>query len=138
MQRDRNDTDNGSDARQPGVTRVALLGMCPRCGASGLFAGITRFTPRCRGCDLDVAGFNVGDGPAAFLTLIVGALIVLLALWLHFVMAAPMWLIALLLVPLTGLLVIWGLRVSKAALLAIEYQRRAGEFQSHSPKPPKP
>ena len=30
--------------------------------------------PRCRACGLDFARFNVGDGPAAFLTLIVGAL----------------------------------------------------------------
>ena len=55
----------------------------------------------------------------------------LLALWLHFSLRAPMWVIALLLVPLTGALVIGGLRLAKAALLAVEFQRRASEFQSH-------
>jgi uncharacterized protein (DUF983 family) len=117
---------------QPGIPRAALLGLCPRCGVGKLFAGVADFAPKCAVCGLDFAGFNVGDGPAAFLTLIVGALIVLLALWMHFSLLAPMWLIALVLVPLTAALVIWGLRIGKAALLAAEFQRRAGEFQSHA------
>ncbi|MDP9056387.1 MAG: DUF983 domain-containing protein [Pseudomonadota bacterium] len=116
---------------QPGITRAALLGLCPRCGGGKLFAGVADFAPSCAACGLNFAGFNVGDGPAAFLTMIVGALIVLLALWMHFSLLAPMWLLALMLVPLTAVLVIWGLRLGKAALLAAEFQRRAGEFQSH-------
>jgi uncharacterized protein (DUF983 family) len=121
---------------QPGITRAALFALCPRCGAKGLFAGLTDFAPRCATCGLDFTSFNVGDGPAAFLTLIIGALIVVLALWLHFALSAPMWVIALVLVPLTGALVIWGLRLAKAALLAVECQRRASEFQSHPDEPP--
>jgi uncharacterized protein (DUF983 family) len=116
---------------QPGITRAALFALCPRCGAKGLFAGVADFAPSCTACGLSFASFNVGDGPAAFLTLIVGALIVLLALWLHFALHAPMWVIALVLVPLTAGLVLWGLRLAKAALLAAEFQRRAREFQSH-------
>lgn len=117
---------------QPGISRAALFGLCPRCGTKGLFAGVADFAPRCATCGLDFSNFNVGDGPAAFLTMIVGALIVLLALWMHFALLAPMWVIALVLVPLTAALVLWGLRVTKAALLATEYQRRASEFQAHS------
>ena len=127
MTSDAGDTFEG----QPGIIRAALLGLCPRCGARGLFAGLADFAPRCAVCGLDFAGFNVGDGPAAFLTLIVGTLITLLALWLHFALAAPMWVIGLVLVPLTGALVVWGLRLGKAALVAAEFQRRAGEFRSH-------
>ena len=94
------------------------------------------FAPLCPSCGLDYTRFNVGDGPAAFLTLIVGALIVVLALWMHFALSAPMWVIGLVLVPLTAALVVWGLRVAKAALLAAEFQRRASEFRSHGPTPP--
>ncbi len=121
---------------QPGFSRAALFGLCPRCGAKGLFAGLTDFAPRCATCGLDFTSFNVGDGPAAFLTLIIGALIVVLALWMHFALWAPMWLIALVLVPLTAGLVIWGLRLAKAALLAVEFQRQASEFQSRPDEPP--
>ena len=51
---------------QPGIAEAALFGLCPRCGGRTLFAGWTRFAHRCRGCGLDLAAFNVGDGPAAF------------------------------------------------------------------------
>ena len=50
-------------------------GLCPRCGARTLFAGLARFAPSCSSCGLDFASYNVGDGPAAFLILIVGAIV---------------------------------------------------------------
>lgn len=85
------------------------------------------FAPRCRACGLDYAQFNVGDGPAAFLTLIVGAMIAVLAIWLQLSFDPPFWVHALLWIPLTTLLVIGGLRIAKAWLLGAEYRRRAGE-----------
>lgn len=78
-------------------------------------------------CGLDFSKFNVGDGPAAFLTLIVGALIVILALWLQLSVEPPWWVHVLLWVPLTIAGVIGGLRFAKAALLHSEYRNRAGE-----------
>ena len=121
-------TDSQTDTQgQPGLVPAALFGLCPRCGARCLFDGVAAFAPRCRVCALDFASFNVGDGPAAFLTLIIGALITGLALWLELAWHPPFWLHIVLWVPLTALAVVWGLRVGKAALLAAEYQRRAGE-----------
>ena len=92
-----------------------------------LFDGIAQFAPACRKCSLDFAQFNVGDGPAAFLTLIIGALIVGLALWLEVAVHPPFWVHIMLWIPLTTAAVIWGLRVGKSALLAAEYQRKAAE-----------
>ncbi|MCK9542391.1 MAG: DUF983 domain-containing protein [Novosphingobium sp.] len=112
---------------RPGVVPAALFGLCPRCGARTLFDGLAAFAPRCRACSLDFTGFNVGDGPAAFLTLIIGALIVGLAMWLELAVHPPFWVHILLWVPLTAAAVIWGLRAGKGALLAAEYQRKAGE-----------
>lgn len=112
---------------QPSIREAALFGLCPQCGARTLFDGVTRFAPRCRACGLDYSHFNVGDGPAAFLTLLVGGLIVGLALWLELSVAPPFWVHVLLWVPLTVALVMGGLRVAKAALLASEYRNRAGE-----------
>ena len=109
------------------MTEAALFGSCPRCGGRTLFAGWTRFADRCRACGLDLQGFNVGDGPAAFLTLIVGAVVVALALWLQLAADPPWWLHVLLWPPLTVIGVILGLRVAKAALLQSEYRNKAGE-----------
>ncbi len=114
---------------QPGLVPAALFALCPRCGAKGLFAGLTKFAPACPACGLDYSSFNVGDGPAAFLTFLVGGLITGLAIWLELAWHPPFWVHAVLWLPLTTLAVIWGLRAGKAALLAAEYQRQAGEGQ---------
>lgn len=112
---------------QPGLVPAALFGLCPQCGARDLFEGTIQFAPRCRACGLDFGQFNVGDGPAAFITLIVGALIVSLAIWVEVAFQPPMWAHIVLWVPITIAAVIWGLRVGKAALLYMEYSKDAGE-----------
>lgn len=118
---------------QPSIGEAALGGLCPRCGAKTLFAGLVRFAPRCTGCGLDFARFNVGDGPAAFLTLIVGALVVVLALWLELSVEPPLWVHAVLWIPLTVALTLGGLRIAKAALLASEFRNRAREAGGREP-----
>jgi len=112
---------------QPRLFEAALFGLCPRCGGRTLFAGWTRFADRCRVCGLDLAAFNVGDGPAAFLTMIVGAFVVILAVWLQLAVGPPWWVHVLLWVPLTTGAVVVGLRLAKAALLQAEFRHRAGE-----------
>lgn len=112
---------------QPGITQAALFALCPRCGAKGLFAGLTGFAPKCQSCDLDYQSFNVGDGPAAFLTMVIGGLVLGLGLWIQFTFEPPLWLLLILLAPLIVAATIWGLRVTKAALLAAEFQRGAVE-----------
>ncbi|MFZ1741598.1 MAG: DUF983 domain-containing protein, partial [Pontixanthobacter sp.] len=81
----------------------------------------------CSDCKLDFSKFNVGDGPAGFLTLIIGALIVGLALWVELKFSPPFWVHALLWIPLTVAAVLGGLHAAKAALLYAEYSRNAGE-----------
>ncbi len=112
---------------QPGLVSAALFGLCPQCGARSMFGGAARFASSCKSCGLDYGRFNVGDGPAAFLTMILGAVIVGLALWVEFTFHPPVWVHVVLWVPLTAGATLWGLRVGKAALLVSEYQRRAHE-----------
>jgi len=105
--------------------KAALAGDCPRCGAHTLFDGLVGFAPKCR-CGLDFSSFNVGDGPAAFLILIVGALVVVGALVLD-AAAEPPWWVHLVWLPIAAGLTIGGLRVAKAWLLGQEYRHRARE-----------
>ena len=111
----------------PGVRDVTLRGVCPRCGAATLFAGWIKFAEKCSACRLDLAQFNVGDGPAAFLTLILGAVVVGLAIWLELTLHPPLWLHMLIWVPFTLAGVVLSLRFAKAALLALEYRNAARE-----------
>jgi uncharacterized protein (DUF983 family) len=104
----------------------ALRGSCPRCGEGKLFRGPVQFADRCSRCALDFAQFNVGDGPAAFLILIVGAVLTVGALLLD-AAAGPPWWVHLVWLPAGLLLTLGGLRLAKAWLLGVEYRNRARE-----------
>jgi uncharacterized protein (DUF983 family) len=114
-------------AAPPPVVQAALKGLCPRCGAPTLFAGWARFADRCGACGLDFGRFNVGDGPAAFLTLILGAIVVALAIWLELAVGPPLWVHMLIWIPFTAAGVIGSLRIAKGAMMALEYHNAARE-----------
>jgi len=84
------------------------------------------FADRCRACGLDYSGFNVGDGPAAFLIYIVGTVTVVGALVVDGAFSPPWW-VHLIWAPVAAALTIAGLRVSKGWLLAQEFRHRARE-----------
>lgn len=88
---------------------------------------MTRFSDKCRSCGLDYTKYNVGDGPAAFLTLIVGAVILGLALIVELNFKPPLIVHFLLWFPLTIGAVVGSLRVSKAVLLILEHRNQARE-----------
>jgi len=111
-------------ARSPLAT--ALAGACPRCGTGGLFASWIGFAPKCRACGLDVAAFNVGDGPAAFLILIIGALLTTAAIVTELAFEPPYW-VHIVWIPIGAALTVFGLRLGKALLLGQEYRHRARE-----------
>ena len=111
---------------EPAPLAVAIGGRCPRCGERTLFAGWVRFANRCRACGLDFQSFNVGDGPAAFLILIVGAIVTGGAITLELAAEPPIW-VHLIWIPVAAVLTIGGLRLAKAGLLALEYRHRARE-----------
>ena len=114
-------------AAAPAILDVALKGLCPRCGAPTLFRGWLKFADRCTACGLNIGGFNVGDGPAAFLTLILGTIVVAAAVVLEVSVHPPWWVHVLLWVPITTAGVIASLRVAKGALIAVEYRNAALE-----------
>lgn len=116
-----------SETPEPSLTKAALAGLCPRCGERTLFAGVVRFADRCEACGLDFTVYNVGDGPAAFLTLIVGALVTAMALTLQLAVEPPFWVHIMLWVPITSLAVVLALRASKAAMLIHEHRAEVRE-----------
>lgn len=114
-------------AGEPTPVAVALGGLCPRCGAKTLFDGMAKFAPRCSNCGLDYSTFNVGDGPAAFLTLILGAIVTAMAIALELTWHPPLWLHMLIWIPVTAAGVVLSLRAAKGALIAAEYRNAAHE-----------
>ena len=110
----------------PSLAAATIQGLCPRCGARTLFAGLARFAPACRACGLDFTAFNIGDGPAAFLILIVGAIVAGSAILIDQAYG-PAWWVHLVWVPVGIGLTIYGLRLGKAALLYQEHKHQARE-----------
>jgi uncharacterized protein (DUF983 family) len=111
----------------PTPLNSGLRGLCPRCGAKTLFSGGVRFVDRCAACGLDIAAFNVGDGPAAFLTLVIGAIVAAAAIILDLSVSPPWWVHVLIWPIVTLGLIVGSLRVAKGWLLALEYRNAARE-----------
>jgi len=109
----------------PSPVATALKGCCPRCGKGRLFIRAIVFAPKCSNCGLDFRGFNVGDGAATFLILIVGAIVTGLAMWLELSRAPPWYVHVMLWLPLTLVLTLALMRVAKALLLALEFRHEA-------------
>jgi len=107
--------------------RAGLTGRCPRCGEGKLFSGFLMVAKRCANCGLDYSFADAGDGPAVFVILIIGFIVVGLALWMEVTTNAPLWLHFVLWVPLTLVLSLAALRLIKGLLIALQYRHKAAE-----------
>lgn len=105
--------------------RAGLACACPRCGQGKLFDGLVKVRLECRNCGLDYSFADAGDGPAVFVILIIGFVVVGLALWTEVTYSPPIWLHFVLWIPLTIGLCLWLLRVLKALLIALQYRNNA-------------
>jgi uncharacterized protein (DUF983 family) len=107
--------------------RVGIAGRCPRCGEGRLFKGFLAVGDRCGVCGLDYSYADSGDGPAVFVILIIGFVVVGLALWMEVTLNPPLWLHFLLWVPLALVLSLAALRLIKGVLLALQFRNKAAE-----------
>ena len=104
-----------------------LRGRCPRCGPGKLFDGFIKLAARCDGCGLDYGFADAGDGPAVFVIMIVGAVVVGLALWTEITYEPPYWVHVLIFLPLTAILGLGVLRPLKGLMIALQFRNKAEE-----------
>ncbi len=104
-----------------------LLGRCPRCGEGHLFHGFLDLRPSCEKCGLDYGFADAGDGPAVFVILIGGFIVVFAALATEFAYQPPYWVHAVLWLPLALILTLGPLRPIKGLLIALQYHHKARE-----------
>jgi uncharacterized protein (DUF983 family) len=100
---------------------------CPRCGRGRLFTGFLTLAPRCESCSLDYGFADAGDGPAVFVILIAGFLVVAAAVIVEFVWRPPYWVHALLWIPITLAVTLGLLRPLKGLLVALQFHHKAEE-----------
>ncbi|MBZ0217584.1 MAG: DUF983 domain-containing protein [Fimbriimonadaceae bacterium] len=117
------------EAHYPPLSPVStgLRGTCPRCGTGKLFDGFLTIDKRCTSCDLDYGFADAGDGPAVFIILIVGFLVVGGALITEVTYQPHYWLHAVIWFPLIILLPLVLLRPAKGLMTAIQYRHKAQE-----------
>jgi uncharacterized protein (DUF983 family) len=100
---------------------------CPRCGEGKLLQGFLSLRPACDRCGLDYKFADAGDGPAVFVILIGGALVVCAALITEVMFQPPYWVHAALWLPLILLVTLAPLRPLKGLLIALQFHHKAAE-----------
>ena len=113
---------------RPSPFAAGLRSRCPACGRGPLFAGFLTVRERCPACGADLSAQDSGDGPTAFIILIVGAIVVALALVSEVRYGPPVWLHLVLWLPLTVVLVLALMRPFKATMIALQYKHRPDDF----------
>jgi uncharacterized protein (DUF983 family) len=110
------------------VLHAALACRCPRCGKGRLFRNLLEVRESCEVCGLDLRASDAGDGAIVGVILVLGALVVVLAFWVEFHFAPPLWVHAVLWPLVTIPLAILLMRPAKAALVALQFRHRASEM----------
>jgi uncharacterized protein (DUF983 family) len=100
---------------------------CPRCGKGKMFKGFLSLNPCCDVCGLDYGFIDAGDGPAIFVMMFAGFVVVAAALFVEVAYQPPYWLHALLWLPLILLTTLGPLRPVKGVLIALQYHHKAAE-----------
>ena len=111
-----------------GATILAgVLGRCPSCHRGKLYDGYLALAPRCDVCGLDYRFADSGDGPAVFVILVTGFIVVGLALIVEILYSPPYWVHAALWGPLAIILPLVLLRSFKGVLIALQFRHKAEE-----------
>jgi uncharacterized protein (DUF983 family) len=121
---------------QPSPLTAALTCRCPQCGEGKLYQGFLTLRPRCDACGLDYSFVDAGDGPAVFVILGAGFVVVFAALVVEVLVQPPFWVHALIWLPLILATTLVPLRPIKALLIALQYRHKAaeGRIDMHEPK----
>ena len=111
--------------------RSGLTCRCPRCGEGQLFVGLLNLDllENCNRCNLNYKFIDTGDGPAVFVIMLLGFLMLGGALILEFTLHPPIWVHGVVWVPVTLFMAFGMLRPLKALLIALQFRNRAEQGQ---------
>ena len=125
--------NNSDQAYEGQVTNSPVLagfkGRCPRCGTGNLFNGYLTLAEKCNDCNLNNDYVDAADGPAVFVILVAGFIVVFMAMLVEIYYMPPYWLHALLWLPLGILIPLGMLRPLKGWFIAMQYRNSAKQAQ---------
>lgn len=114
----------------PSPFLAGLRQRCPNCGEASVFARYLRLREACPLCGADFRSADAGDGPAVFVILLVGALVVPFGFILQFSLQWPAAVALGLTIALTIVLSLWLLPIFKATLFALQWAHKAREARN--------
>lgn len=122
------------DHAPPSPYVAGITCRCPRCGKGKLYKGFLEVGPRCETCGLDFAFADTGDGPAIFMMMIAGFIVIAAALGVEVKYRPPYWVHAVLWGPLIMIVTLAPLRLLKSLLIALQYHHDAHEGRQETIK----
>jgi uncharacterized protein (DUF983 family) len=99
-----------------------LFGRCPKCGEGRLFRAFLKVADHCPACGEELHHHRADDFPAYLVIVIVGHLVVGLVLAVEVAYAPPLWVHALLWLPVTAGLALALLQPVKGAVVGFQWQ----------------
>lgn len=112
---------------RPSPLVAGLTCRCPNCGEGPLYQGFLSLKPNCERCGLDYRFADSGDGPAVFVILLAGFVVVFAALVVEAIYQPPFWLHAVIWGPLILAVTILPLRPLKGLMIALQFHHKAQE-----------
>lgn len=109
------------------VVRGAL-GRCPACGRGGLFRAYLKVCAACPACGEDLSHQRADDAPPYVTIFVVGHLLLAAVVGVDIAYAWPLWLHAVVWVPLTVLSCLLVLPVAKGGLVGLQWALRMHGF----------
>ncbi|KAK0341611.1 hypothetical protein LTR94_025679 [Friedmanniomyces endolithicus] len=114
-----------TDDPRPNTLKTGLGARCPRCGQGPLFNGYLKLADGCPNCGLDYGFADPADGPAFFVMSVVGIVGMVFLMVFDFSLRPPIWVHAIVTLPLLTAMCLGCLRPFKAWLIAEQYVRKA-------------
>ncbi len=116
------------ETRKPlSAVQTGILGRCPQCGEGKLFSGYLELAEECTECELDYDFADSADGPAVFVMLIVGTVVVTAAMVVEAMYQPSYWIHAALWLPLSIALPLLLLRPLKGWWVNNQFTHNARE-----------
>ena len=107
-----------------------LRGRCPHCGEGRIFHAFLKVSERCPACGEEFHHHRADDFPAYLVIVVVGHIVVALALAIEVAFSPPLWLHALIFLPLTAGLALLLIQPVKGLVVAFQWQHGMEGFSA--------
>ncbi|MEJ1970438.1 MAG: DUF983 domain-containing protein [Rhizomicrobium sp.] len=99
-----------------------FFGRCPNCGQGHMFRAFLKVADSCPACGEELHHHRADDFPAYLVIVIVGHIVVALTLAVEVAFAPPLWLHALIWLPVTAAMALALIQPVKGAVVALQWQ----------------